>query len=718
MRKFTLMSALLLLTIFASGQERTILLEQFTQASSTPCAFYNPNIETIVQENDRIVQISYQTDTPGIDPMNDDNEEDVTVRKDLYEVGFIPISVIDGGYVNGNPVEWIDDQALIDDRLALPPGVEIQLEADVSEDYSNLSVSAIVTAVQDIASSNLHLVVIEERINWDVAPGSNGETHFNMVMKKMLPSPYGTFIGALSEGESTTVTESWATANVYDPTQLRVVAFVQEVSSKDVHQAAYATPNFAVGFANNGALLEVLNVPTVTCAQQIQPSLRVRNDGASTMTSMEISYRINDGPEEVYEWFGIIEPLATEDIVLPIISFGLAGSYSFTANIETVNGSADENQSDSNVSTSFEQSQVAENVLNITIVTDQFGHETYWEVRDAAGVAIASGGNPNIEPGSQESPSSGGYEPYSTNEEAVVIPDDGCYTFYIADSYGDGLCCNNGEGSFSATDQDGNTIFSGAEFDAEIEIPFEGRAGGVDCTLEISSLETSEAVGGDNGSATVGVAGAVGALEILWNNGETTSTISGLAPGSYSVEVTDALGCSDSESVTVEAVCALALDSSTVDDTNDMSTGLASVIVTGGFGQLSFDWDNGMTGATISGLSAGTYVCVVSDEEGCSETISLTIENVNTSLEDLEGSNFSQFPNPANEHLNIDFNEIIEDGEIVVLNVKGQEIDRFQISGGTDRFVLKTERYENGNYVYQVFDKGVLVGVKRMIVVH
>ena len=75
-----------------------------------------------------------------------------------------------------------------------------------------------------------------------------------------------------------------------------------------------------------------------------------------------------------------------------------------------------------------------ENVVTVTILTDNYPGETAWTLADASGATVASGGN------------------YSTNNttysEEVCLPD-GCYTFTITDSYGDGICCAYGNGAYT-----------------------------------------------------------------------------------------------------------------------------------------------------------------------------------------------------------------------------------------------------------------------------
>ncbi len=93
-----------------------------------------------------------------------------------------------------------------------------------------------------------------------------------------------------------------------------------------------------------------------------------------------------------------------------------------------------------------------ENGLALTIVLDNYPEETSWEIRDAGNAVVASGGAYGANPDG------------STVVEDICLPD-GCYDFIIYDSYGDGICCSYGSGSYTLTDDSsGSTLASGGAF--------------------------------------------------------------------------------------------------------------------------------------------------------------------------------------------------------------------------------------------------------------
>jgi hypothetical protein len=113
-----------------------------------------------------------------------------------------------------------------------------------------------------------------------------------------------------------------------------------------------------------------------------------------------------------------------------------------------------------------------DNEIFINVVIDNFGSENTWELKNGAGTVLATGGSfPKASAG-------------LLVRDTVCIPD-GCYSFTMFDSYGDGMCCDFGQGSYSVRDADGNVLANGGEFtNAEISdfcAPFQDGGGSGEC---------------------------------------------------------------------------------------------------------------------------------------------------------------------------------------------------------------------------------------------
>jgi len=114
----------------------------------------------------------------------------------------------------------------------------------------------------------------------------------------------------------------------------------------------------------------------------------------------------------------------------------------------------------------------------------------------------------------------------------------------------------------------------------------------------------------------------------LWSNGQTAATATGLSAGQYKVTISDANGTTVRDSVTITEP--IALIASTVIDSNvscnSLSNGGATASATGGTAPYTFGWSNSASLNNITGVSAGTYTVIVTDNNGCtaSETALIT----------------------------------------------------------------------------------------------
>lgn len=222
-----------------SQRDRVVLLETFTNAGG-PNTPDEPNkLSNITLNNfvgglsDEIVKIEYHLSVggPGVDPLYLDNPVDANARAAFYGVTSTPFALVDGIY--GGSLQNIyanqtlkSAEARIDTILASgSPGGALDLEVTF-------------TAETDLPpGTTLHVVALERIINSSEAIGSNGETSFTYVMKKMLPTARGTvFAAGIPQLESRTVNVSWW-PRAYDLGNLVFIAFLQHEETGNVFQA-------------------------------------------------------------------------------------------------------------------------------------------------------------------------------------------------------------------------------------------------------------------------------------------------------------------------------------------------------------------------------------------------------------------------------------------------------------------------------------------------
>lgn len=145
--------------------------------------------------------------------------------------------------------------------------------------------------------------------------------------------------------------------------------------------------------------------------------------------------------------------------------------------------------------------------------------------------------------------------------------------------------------------------------------------------LTVTATATGQTMSGvNNGTATVSIGGGNFPYSILWSNGSTLLSINNLAPGQYSVTVTDVNGCTKSAFATVNPLqCSISGVITPVSPTcSGGNNGSASVAISGVPNPVSYTWSNGTQSQSISGLLAGTYTVTATGANGC--TISLSTQ--------------------------------------------------------------------------------------------
>ncbi len=124
--------------------------------------------------------------------------------------------------------------------------------------------------------------------------------------------------------------------------------------------------------------------------------------------------------------------------------------------------------------------------------------------------------------------------------------------------------------------------------------------------------------GQNNGSATVTASGGTPPYTYVWNTNpqQTNATASGLAPGTYTVTVTDNNNCTTTATAVINEIpAAIVIDIMYSDAYCGQANGTATAIPSGGAGggNFTFLWSNGASSSTITNLTAGTYTVTVSD---------------------------------------------------------------------------------------------------------
>ncbi len=224
----------------------------------------------------------------------------------------------------------------------------------------------------------------------------------------------------------------------------------------------------------------------------------------------------------------------------------------------------------------------------------------------------------------------------------------------------------------------------------------------IGCLLEADFTATDlNCAGDESGDIQIDVlySGGSGDYTYSWENSDNTDNgLEGIAAGTYDVTVSDGSNCSNELTIIVDEPEALLVDSSFSPST-DGTDGSINLDVSGGTGTYSYDWqDLGAEGDSASGLGAGTYTVIVSDQNGCSTEIDVTVEGANVGTEQAEHLVLDIYPNPVQSQVQV--NTAIQVDQISVQNILGQVL--FSIENPSMQILIDTKALPAGMYLLQI----------------
>jgi len=163
----------------------------------------------------------------------------------------------------------------------------------------------------------------------------------------------------------------------------------------------------------------------------------------------------------------------------------------------------------------------------------------------------------------------------------------------------------------------------------------------IDNTVSISSCGNCE-----DGSISLTVTGGTDPYQYEWSTGATSKNIDNLLPGTYSVIVTDANGCTATAIIEVANPEDCMIEATFIvgpSDGPDYNNRSITTFVTAGSGTppYTFEWSNGATTSGLFNIAAGTYELTITDFVGCTANYTVVVEQPDC---DLEVDIFAQPP--------------------------------------------------------------------------
>ena len=382
-----------------------------------------------------------------------------------YPTGDVNRHIFSGTTLSMSRSDWAASVATI---LGQSAYVNIAGEAslDINTNVMTINIQAYYTANSPQATNKLTVMLVQNNVNGtQTGAASYNPTMVNPdgtyrhmhALRDVISATTGDAISPTTAGttinKSYTYTVPGIIRNIpVDVSNLELIAFVGESTNAEIINVGTLPITYTgITTTNNGAASSLV-VENNICQTSTIPSFLLKNKGSATMTSAAISYSVNGGTAQIYNWTGSLTSLASTTITLPVINFTLNASNTINLSVQSINGGTDQDVSDNTATATFIETTtlVTSGTITINVTQDQYGTETSWSLFDVSGSVITSGG------------------PYANltasgvllHTSTATLPSDGCYRFEIYDSYGDGINSGFVAGTVELKNASGTTFYS------------------------------------------------------------------------------------------------------------------------------------------------------------------------------------------------------------------------------------------------------------------
>ncbi len=385
-----------------------------------------------------------------------------------------------------------------------------------------------------------------------------------------------------------------------------------------------------------------------------------------------------------------------------------AGNYDVTLTVTDNEGATGTDNTTAAIGDVCNGLEACSGVVKLQLITDRYASETTWTLKNSAGTTIDS--NPSLS--------------NSTTYNTEWNLDEGEYTFTINDTYGDGICCGYGNGSFTITDGCDAVLGSGGDFGSLQQVVF--------CAGEkTNSVPTAEANGPYNGYkdnainfSSTGSGDTDGTITYFWEFGDGgtstdanpshTYTTAGVYTATLTVTDNDGATASDNAEVTVtdppaciDVTLTINLDNYPEETSWEIKNSSGTIVASGGtYGSMP----DGSTFTETNCLEAGSYTLTIYDSYGdglccnygigsyelkdvsgtvlasggsfgSSESTNFTLGTEGVNAEGIVRQNFTTlqdgiFPNPTKDFLNIRLAKgYVVSAEIITISGKAINVE-------------------------------------------
>lgn len=300
---------------------------------------------------------------------------------------------------------------------------------DVNTRVLTVNVEAYYTAGSPVATNKLNVAFLQNNTLGPQTSGGLGSNYNHQHrLVHMVTGQWGDDITTTTSGTLVTRTYTYTIPASYNLISaelgdFEIVAFVAEGQQKII--SGNGTSPTYVGLGLNDAKVKSVSPITSQCLTSVSPKIEIQNNGQTVLTSLPITYSINSGTPQVFNWSGSLNSLARAVVTLPATTYTLLPTNTLDISLPS-----DDNTANNTGTTNFAKAgETTTSDLAIKITLDQYGAETTWNLKNSAGTIVASS------PAYANAAAAGAYPQPDVN---ITVNND-CYVFTILDSFGDGI---------------------------------------------------------------------------------------------------------------------------------------------------------------------------------------------------------------------------------------------------------------------------------------
>jgi hypothetical protein len=220
---------------------KVVVMEHFTNSGSATARQADDRVDELASEYPfNMIDLQYHVNTPGFDPMNENNPYPPSTRTTVLGINEIPFTVLDGGITEDSRFSFTELQSpSVEDQLQLSMLETPVFDLDLEVDWSASEV-AVTSTVTSNANFNdyvaLYVVVFEREVT--AYTGTNSDQVFRNVVLDMLPIQGKLLSNQWYPGKYQQVNNTWQVASyVEDFEDLGIAAFIQDRNSLRYLQA-------------------------------------------------------------------------------------------------------------------------------------------------------------------------------------------------------------------------------------------------------------------------------------------------------------------------------------------------------------------------------------------------------------------------------------------------------------------------------------------------